>query len=483
MKNMQVNIFSEGWKALKEYENSFTPDDMGRFSSKLLEERHSDVGVDYPGYYSFTPERVRLWGDEPSKVHLIHQILSIPKAGKVKWMLTSFHSIMHLTKEGEYQPKNRYYKQVKFVVNPVQDGHRFQIMETDGRKTKIYWGYDQNVLDRQFTHTHLRVLAQQVSDEYLIPEEIHHLLRWFMDTLDREDRMFSGPSRSRNLRLGGPGWSRLLKGKTGAKDILNGIYDPKGIKRIPKNAFGGVGEIRSIHKLAQAVSVTRALRSLDPHSFAEMSRKSDSVPEYMGSFVYADSIHWFVSKFPSLVTKSDDHHWWNMVEDMVRMLRSMARPMLSACLNEIRRNQNRGLLWAHDFVVAEYNKILTENKVIDVPKLTKFEGTVNDDIICVVPKCTHDLVQWGAEYNICIGSYADQVYSGSTYCMGFQNPHTGIFYGFAEVIPWDNSLSQLLGKHNQPLPDLERLAIEDYLANLGVKVDNYWGDQRPDRFL
>jgi hypothetical protein len=474
--NMHTNVFSEGWKALREYENSFRIDELGYLSSNLLEERYSDVGVDYPGNYSFSPERRGAWGQKPNKVHLIHQVLSIPKAGKVKWMLTSFHSIMYL-QEGEYEPKNRYFKQVKFVSNPVEDGHRFQIMETNGCKTKIHWGYDQNVLDRQFTHSHLRVLAQQVSDEYLQPQEIHHLLRWFMDTPNH------GPSHSINLRLGGPGWSRLLKGKTGAKDILNGVYDPKGIKRIPKNAFNGVGEIRSLQRLAKAVSVTRALRSLDPHSFAEMSCKSDSVPEYMGSFMYADSVHWFVSKFSSLVTKSDDHRWWNMVEDMVRMLKSMSRPMLSACLNEIRRNQNRGLEWAHDFVVAEYNKIATENLPINVPQLTKFEGTVNNDILCVVPKYTHDLVQWGAEYNICIGSYADRVYNGRTYCMGFQNPYTGIFYGFAEVNPWDRSLVQLLGKHNQPLPDLERLTIEDYLSKVGVSVNNYWGDQRLPGYL
>lgn len=483
---MKYNIVVEGWKALKKFEQSFRVELLGNLSAELLQERVHDAGVDYPCNHAFTTEHIRAWGQEPNKVHLIHQVLSIPKDGKIKWTLTSFHSIMKMTDAGVYQPKSRYFKQVKFVVNPVQDGHRFQVIVTTGNKTKIYWGYNQVLVEREFVHSNLRVLAESETNLYLKPQDIHHVLQWFMATnVSASDAYLdsgvdwlgrtSDVYRSKSLGLGGPGWSRILKDKSGSKDILNAIYDPKGVRRIPKNAFGGVGEIRSLDDLAKAVMVTRAFRSLDPHSFAEVTSRLRVIKAYSGSFVEADKVHWFVSKFPALVSKSNDPYLWGQLEDTARMLKAMGRDMQIACLNEIRRNQNRGMEWAHDFVAAEHSKIGTENKVIDIPKLTEFEGTVNDDIVCVVPKCTHDLIQWGAEYNICIGSYADQVHGGSTYCMGFRNPHTGIFYGFAEVIPWDNSLSQLLGKYNKPLPDLERLAIENYLLNLGVSVNDYWG--------
>lgn len=473
------DYYSEGWKALKELEPKHL------FGPQQDSEVGLEIGSELVYNHSYLPipqyRRARQQFQVGDKLHLVHQRLVLPTEGRVKWALRSFHSLLE-REEGLYMPKSRYITEVKFVVNPTEDGHRFQILKTQGGKTRVYWGYDTISfrLLEEFAHTSLRTAATQIVDEYMDPQKIHKVLQWFSckETTYKGDNPAS--RQSQELRLGGPGWSRILTGKTGAKDILNGIYDPKGVKRIPKSAFNGVGEIRTLNHLAATVFATRALRSLDPHTFGEVSSALPErmIPEYSGSFERADKIHWLVTKLPKLLSIKNGMECPRAIafmEDMATMLKAMPRTLRSACLVEVHRNASRGIEWAHDFVAAESAKIQVENKHIKVSELSKFEGTVNNDIVCVVPKCTHDLVQWGAEYNICIGSYADAVYHGNTFCMGFQNPHTKTFYGFAEVSTWDRNLTQLLGKHNQQLPDVERLAIERYLVTLGVNVDNYWG--------
>lgn len=488
-----TDYYTQGWNALKRFEQEFCSviasdvkvpiwSRSQQGDSQLVRgpEFHlDDLGFEMVYNHSYLsipqydgpPHRQNF--KEGDKLHLVHQRLEAPGKGRVKWALRSFHSILEL-KEEYYVPKYRYVEEVKFVVNPTVDGYRFQILRTQGGKTRVHWGYDFNLqlMRKEFCHPQLLAAALNVIDQYMIPHEIHKVLQWFDNSVDSV--------RSQQLRLGGPGWSRILTGKTGAKDILNGIYDPKGIRRIPKNAFGGVGEIRTLSHLAKAVFVTRALRSLDPHTFGEVSGilLERGFYQYAGSFEHADKIDWLVSRTPKLITIKNIEECYGAISyvgDMVTMLKSMSRALRSACLTEIRRNANQGVQWAHDYVVAEHAKVETENKEIDVSELSKFEGTVNNDIVCVVPKCTHDLVQWGADYNICIGSYAEGVYRGDTFCMGFQNPQTKTFYGFAEVSPSFRRLTQLLGKYNQKLPDAEKLAIERYLVALGVNVDNYWG--------
>jgi len=487
-----MDNYSEGWKALKEFEQKFCSVMASEVEMSIREGDSEVVGSELVYNHSYMPipqyrnGRVRANFEMGDKLHLVHQRLETPGKGRVKWALRSFHSILEC-EDGRYMPKSRYLKEVKFAVNPTEDGYRFQILKTQGGKTRVYWGYNtiHSGLLQEFVHISLRTAATKLIGQYMDPQRIHAVLQWFSYEQTKYPEYFASDNpasrQSQELQLGGPGWSRILTGKTGAKDILNGIYDPKGIRRIPKNAFGGVGEIRTLDRLAKAVFMTRALRSLDPHTFGEVSSVWPDRPinyKYEGSFEKADKIDWLVNKLPKLISVKNIQECqtpYTYMEDTVRMLKQMPRTLRSACLTEIRRNAARGIEWAHDFVATEHAKVGKENKDINVSALSKFEGTVNDDIACVVPKCTHDLVQWGAEYNICIGSYADEVYNGSTYCMGFQNPQTKTFYGFAQVNPWDGHLLQLLGKHNNHLPDVERLAIERYLVTLGVNVDNYWG--------
>ena len=153
------------------------------------------------------------------------------------------------------------------------------------------------------------------------------------------------------------------------------------------------------------------------------------------------------------------------------------RPSLSLSLKEHLKGHDMNIMEFHDYVDFEYAKIRQENVQIKVPQLAQFEGVVSPEMTCVAPTWTHDLVRWGAEYNICIGSYSRRVLSGDTYCVGFRKPD-GTFWGFAEINK-SMVLNQLLGKHNHHLDDEPRKAIESYLKDKGVNVSiNYWGAPR-----
>ena len=146
----------------------------------------------------------------------------------------------------------------------------------------------------------------------------------------------------------------------------------------------------------------------------------------------------------------------------------------------------------HDFVNQEYNKIRTENKKLPKNKFSKafaeFDGKwIAEGIQMITPKMTHDLVEWGAIQNNCIGSYADRVYNNHTIIIGFKDIE-GEWIGHAEIqndvayigtleVPISGGMTQLLGKHNQPLAKETRKPIVEFLKNkLNVKMNNYWGE-------
>ena len=102
----------------------------------------------------------------------------------------------------------------------------------------------------------------------------------------------------------------------------------------------------------------------------------------------------------------------------------------------------------------------------------------------IVPKMTHDLVEWGAVQNNCIGTYADRVYSGQTMVIGFKDAE-GKWIGHADITK-DMYMTQLLGKHNQPLAKETRISIIQFLKDkLEVSIPSYYeqdDDADDDRF-
>lgn len=233
-----------------------------------------------------------------------------------------------------------------------------------------------------------------------------------------------------------------------------------------------------------------ALRQVDPATVAKLSNKlprligkEEEVYKYASFETHYQYIklidqlfkYFGVSEKTINIFLGELHEVW-ACDDTVRMYRSIRSRTIRNGIKDYLRRNNPTMQELHGFIAAEHRKVQQENKKISNKDLNIFEGKVNEEIVCVIPKMTHDLVDWGSEYNICIGSYAERVFAGETYCMGFQKPD-GTFWGFAEVSR-QMELKQLLGKHNQPLHEDQRTAIEAYFNDKGVTTpSDYWGNR------
>lgn len=267
----------------------------------------------------------------------------------------------------------------------------------------------------------------------------------------------------------------------GVKGILNNTFDKKGIKRIPKNAFGGVGEIREFDEILGAIKFIRVFKDCNPHVFVGMKKDDLTEAVALNSKAVQDLryiLNFFKNndKAVSLVYRSiigwQEFHIWTDTVMMMKLMRS--RIMREAIRDMLRRNPDITIHELHDHLATELNRMKTPDRKITSEALHKFDGhQVAEEIISVTPKTTHDLVRWGSEYNICIGGYADRVLNEQTLCFGFAKPD-GTFWGFAEVTP-SKRLQQLLGKHNSNLPEPVRSQITDWLTTQGVDCSRYIG--------
>jgi len=418
----------------------------------------------------------------------------IPKKGKEGFLIKGI--IRKAKVDIVTQKVGRWYQKVIVVVTPTPRGVRYMTFE--GKKpffgmNNIWRACSSMKVDKTSRNMlHSRILERLEHKINIL--DIYPELKYF-DVTEEQQR------HSMTLALQGamhPFLMKNLGSHSGAKAILNSIYSPSGEKRIQKGSFGGVGEIRNWNDLISAMLWCRALRRLDSQALANVSTV---LPRFQNLTFYQESLNvlmemadtidsWFkyfgvsertIQMLIMDITQGvpNDANWVRRLEyghllDSVRMFRTIrSRIVRRAILDYLRRN-NPTMEELHNHISAEMQKMETENRKISVKKLSQFAGKVSDEIICVPPKQTHDLVKWGSEYNICIGSYADRVLYGQTYCMGFQKPD-GTFWGFAEVSK-QMELVQLLGKHNQHLPNEQRRQIEEYLKAKGVTVSkSYWG--------
>lgn len=280
------------------------------------------------------------------------------------------------------------------------------------------------------------------------------------------------------------GWAYLrtadLKALTsgpGTKHVLNHVYG-RG-RSLPKTAFGGIGEIRNLHTLKDAMAMVRIFKDCDPHVFAQMEVIYDvsfQTWHCVESYTYLVRFFRGTDKAVNFVLRAleveRDRFTARDTAGMLRRIRS--RKVRDAFRDALRRNPQMTMRELHDMVDLETRRLATTNRPISSKGLDKFsDKVISPEIKCVTPKCTHDLVTWGVEYNICIGSYADAVLNNRTKVVGFQKPD-GYFWGFGEITN-ENRLTQLLGKHNSPLPTEQRQQIVTWLETQGVNCDNYWG--------
>jgi len=72
----------------------------------------------------------------------------------------------------------------------------------------------------------------------------------------------------------------------------------------------------------------------------------------------------------------------------------------------------------HDYVSMEYRKLQNANHEIKLPKVyNDLHGKMVKNMSILIPKCTHDLIEWGQTMNNCIGGYGNEVLQGQTLCM------------------------------------------------------------------
>jgi hypothetical protein len=282
-----------------------------------------------------------------------------------------------------------------------------------------------------------------------------------------------------------------IGGEVSTKKILNKAYmHPHGVT---KKIFGDINNIKTLEHLRGAINLLIIARGFNPQVLEKLdldivcnSMRYNSTPlirKYFKSFFrdFGFKDEYLIQMFGI----ESDYYFSQHAVDAARMFaRIKGRNHRTAIKQHVSRSR-MNVQQIHDFVMAEYNKIKTENKKLPKKKFyntfAEFDGKwIAKGIQMIVPKMTHDLVEWGAAQNNCIGSYADRVYNGGTIILGFKDVEAN-WIGHAEVQihdfdTFEGTMTQLLGKHNQPLAEETRKPIVKFLKDeLKVTMNNYWG--------
>ena len=284
-----------------------------------------------------------------------------------------------------------------------------------------------------------------------------------------------------------------IGGETSTKKILNKAYmHPHGVT---KKIFGDINSIETLDHLRGAINLLIIARGFNPQVLEKLDldvvchwMRYNSSPvmrkrfkSFFRDFGYKDEylLQMFTSFDGGYINGQhavDAAHMFTQIK---------GRNHRTAIKKHVARSR-MNVEQIHDFVNLEYNKIRTENKKLrNTPYLrafAAFDGKwIAEGIQMIVPKMTHDLVEWGATQNNCIGSYADRVYDGQTIIIGFKDVE-GNWIGHAEVrrssTPLQilkgeaqGTMTQLLGKHNQPLAEETRKPIIKFLKDkLSVEI-------------
>ena len=299
-------------------------------------------------------------------------------------------------------------------------------------------------------------------------------------------------------------------GEKSTKKILNKAYmHPHGVT---KKIFGDINNIKTFSDLRTAIVLLRLARGFSPQALEKLDLFTvenfykqkygfeqvdviKKIKSFFTHFGYKDEylIQMFSDTSIEVIDAELDtfgtmHKADNVVDTARTFSQIRGRNHRTAIKQHVARSR-MNIEQIHEFVTLEFNKIQTENKEL---KKTKFYKTFAEfdrkwlapvpsiaaGIQMVVPKVTHDLVEWGATQNNCIGTYAERVYQEEVIVIGFKSGD-GKWIGHAEIRN-DMTMVQLLGKHNSALPkDTRALIIEFLKDKVKVKVPG-WLDTRQD---
>jgi hypothetical protein len=280
---------------------------------------------------------------------------------------------------------------------------------------------------------------------------------------------------------------------------------------VTKKIFGDINNIKTFNDLRTAIGLLRVARGFSPQALEKLdlytvgdfyNRSNNDIVEvvkqvksFFTHFGYKDEylIQMFGDTSIEVIDAELDtfgtmHKADNVIDTARTFSQIRGRNHRTAIKQHVARSR-MNIEQIHEFVTMEFNKIQTENKELKKTKFYKIFAefdrkwlapvpSIAAGIQMIVPKMTHDLVEWGATQNNCIGTYAERVYQEEVIVIGFKSGD-GKWIGHAEIRN-DMTMYQLLGKHNSALPkDTRALIIEFLKDKVKVQVPDYL-DTRQD---
>jgi hypothetical protein len=278
-----------------------------------------------------------------------------------------------------------------------------------------------------------------------------------------------------------------IGGSTDIKAIINKAYGKSGVQGVTKHMFGGRNTIDTMEKMQLAIWFARVLRDFPATVFNNIPLIQNNqiftngkIEDYHRFFkLFGTKEHYIEQMNAEIRVTELDEYEIGYCPDTVRMFKDIrSKQHRTAIINHV-KNHVMSFRDVHDYINAELAKIKRENKEVKktlfTNKFLKHQGAwISDGIQIVVPTESHELIEWGAIQNNCIGSYGYSVANGTTMIVGFRDIHQE-WIGHA-LISEHMKLEQLLGKHNSHLEDNEKNIIVEYLnKEIGININSYWG--------
>jgi hypothetical protein len=266
-----------------------------------------------------------------------------------------------------------------------------------------------------------------------------------------------------------------IGGKTSLVDILNKAYGKTAQQGLTRNAFGGMKNFSYFQQLEAAIIATRMFKALPREFFdtinvawvvqrppsneytidAIVKTTTEEINHFNKFFktfgIRNSTIKWYQGFFAQTI--GDTRYQIDMVVDTMNSWKKIplgnARKTIVAHVKQQKMNPEE----IHNFVIAEARKYAqVERKTPNTKLINSFNGKeVLSGVIFVAPKTTHNLVEWGAAQNNCIGTaYNESVANRECYIIGFKDKDTNEWIGHARLTK-DYHVEELRGKHNAEL--------------------------------
>lgn len=467
--------------------------DDWRNAQELIENFFHNVGLSkgkeenyYPGYmYSYRLFRGKN-GLTKSKAEVIEMLVS-DLAGqnnnedaKQRFMI-HFNSYVANSAGSHYKKKWPY----ALMITRTENGLRAMWVRVNGKKGhKFVFG----------------TMYSAMSAQKFVPKELEHDVYKYLSSSTKlgdwlpimkyMDQNYYSDYVTTSLHPFGITMSNIywIGGSTDVKEIINKAYGKSGVQGVTKHMFGGRNNIDSFSKLEVAIWFARVLRNFPATIFNDIRLDNNTEIFYIGEMkdyqkffkIFGAKEHYIQEMNAKMQNKMFDGYEIVQCPDTVRIMELITnKEHRNAIINHV-KNNIMSFTEVHDFVSSEYSKLLQQNREIEKTAFTnsflKHQGAwLSDGIQMIVPTELHDLIEWGAVQNNCIGSYGTLVVNGQTMIVGFKNSD-GQWIAHAEVSK-EMELKQLLGKHNSTLEENDRSVIVEFLRDkVGVKVTNsYWG--------